>query len=112
MADETVHKVDSDYSPRGEMGQKYLATGKRMAMRLWEQEPGEADEMHTRPYETVGYVVGGRVELRVGEDTLTLGPGDSYMVPADARRSYRVVERLVAVEATSPPALVHDRDDA
>ncbi len=112
MADQTVHKVDSDHSPHGEMGQKYLATGTRMAMRLWEQEPGEPDAPHTRPYETVGYVVSGRVELRVGEDTLMLTPGDSYMVPAGARRSYRVVERLVAVEATSPPAQINDRDDA
>ena len=111
MADETVHKVDSDHSPRGEMGQKYLAMGKHMAMRLWEQDPGDADEMHTRPYETVGYVVEGRVEIRVGKDTITCERGDSYMVPAGAERSYRIHKRPVAVEATSPAAVVHGRDD-
>jgi hypothetical protein len=44
MADTTVIKVDSSNSPRGEMGQKYLASGKSLAMRLWEnEEPNEAE---------------------------------------------------------------------
>ena len=44
MADTTVTKVDSTHSPRGKMGQKYLASGVHVAMRLWEEEPEEADE--------------------------------------------------------------------
>src|SRR5262245_39077838 len=41
MSDTTVQKVKSQFSPRGEMGQKYLAMGKTLAMRLWEDEqPG------------------------------------------------------------------------
>jgi hypothetical protein len=28
MADTTVHKVDSAHSPKGDQGQKYLASGK------------------------------------------------------------------------------------
>jgi hypothetical protein len=36
MVDTTVKKVSSPYSPSGEMGQKYLASGVRVSMRLWE----------------------------------------------------------------------------
>ena len=36
--DATVKKVSSATSPRGEMGQIYPASGKRVAMRLWRDE--------------------------------------------------------------------------
>ena len=55
--------------------------------------------------------VEGRVEVHVGDDVVTCGAGDSYLVPEGAVRHYKVVEDLVAVEATSPPARVDDRDD-
>jgi quercetin dioxygenase-like cupin family protein len=111
MADQSIKKVDSRYSPAGEMGQKYLVSGKRLSMRLWELEGGEEGERHARPYEIVGYVVEGRVEITVGDSTITCGEGDSYLVPDGAERSYRVLEDLVAVETTAPPAQVHHRDE-
>ena len=39
MSDTTVKKVSSATSPKGEMGQVYLASGKHVAMRLWQNEP-------------------------------------------------------------------------
>lgn len=111
MTDHSVKKIDSSASPTGAMGQKYLASGKALSMRLWEEAPGATLEPHTRPYETVGYVVSGRVEVRVGGDVITCGAGDSYLVPDGAERQYVVLEALVAVEATSPPAEVHGRDE-
>lgn len=38
MPDTTVKKINAEYSPEGEMGQKYLASGKTLAMRLWQDE--------------------------------------------------------------------------
>ena len=40
MPDTTIKKVEADYSPKGEMGQRYLVAGKRVSMRLWIDEPG------------------------------------------------------------------------
>ena len=111
MADHSVKKIDSSASPTGQMGQKYLVTGKSLSMRLWEESADTEGEAHTRPYETVGYVVSGRVEVHVGGDRITCGAGDSYLVPDGAERRYVVLEDLVAVEATSPPAHVDDRDE-
>ena len=55
--DKSVKKVNSEHSPKGEMGQKYLAAGKAVSMRLWEkEEPGEPKPEESREYETVGYV--------------------------------------------------------
>ena len=112
MTDHSVKKIDGNASPEGEMGQTYLVAGKAVAMRLWNEAAGDGGEAHTRPYETVGYVVSGRVEVHVGDDVIACGAGDSYLVPEGATRNYRVLEDLVAVEATSPPARVNDRDDA
>ena len=110
MSDSSVKTTDSSASQTGPEGQAYLASGKALSMRLWEEAAGEAGEPHTRPYETVGYVVSGRVEVHVGSDVTTCGAGDSYLVPDGAERYYVVVDDLVAVEATSPPAEMHGRD--
>lgn len=112
MPDTTVTKIDSHHSPHGQMGQKYLATGIHVGMRLWENEqPGEAEPAHARNYETVGYVISGRAELQVEGQVVMLNPGDSWVVPKGARHSYKVVEPFTAVEATCPPAHVHGRDE-
>jgi len=112
MADTTVTKVDSRESPVGAMGQKYLASGKHVAMRLWENEdPAEPDPPTRRDYETVGYVLSGRAELHIEGQMVRLDPGDSWVVPAGASHAYRILETFTAVEATSPPAHVHARDE-
>ena len=111
MADTSVHKVNSATSPKGKMGQKYLACGVSLAMRLWEVEPGKEDPPTERDYETVGYVIKGRAELHLGEQLLLLEPGDSWVVPHGARHSYRILESFSAVEATHPPAVIHARDE-
>ena len=111
MADTSVTKVDSERSPVGRMGQRYLASGVRLSMRLWrDQEPGEKAPVR-RDYETVGYVLKGRAELTLEGQTVRLEPGDSWVVPHGAEHSYRLLETFSAVEATSPPAEVHGRDE-
>jgi quercetin dioxygenase-like cupin family protein len=113
MSDTTVKKVSAAHSPKGEMGQKYLASGKRVSMRLWEAEPAGTEKQPVRrEYETVGYVIDGRAELHLEGQTVTLEPGDSWLVPEGAEHSYVIRERFTAIEATTPPAQVHGRDES
>jgi quercetin dioxygenase-like cupin family protein len=113
MSDTTIIKINSHYSPKGEMGQKYLASGKNVAMRLWESEAPSEDKPPTaRDYETVGYVIDGRAELHVEGQVVNLEPGDSWIVPKGASHTYRILEPFTAIEATYPPAHVHGRDEA
>ena len=110
--DTTVIKVDTSRSPHGPMGEKYLASGVHVAMRLWEsvQAGTESSTERERDYEIVGYVIAGRAELHVEGQMVLLEPGNSYIVPRGARHFYRVLDPLTAVEATSPPYQVHGRD--
>ncbi len=112
MGNKTITKVDSDYSPTGEMGQKYLASGVSVAMRLWEnEEPNDDKETRSREYETVGYVISGKAELHLEDQMVLLEAGDSWVVPKGAEHSYKILETFTAIEATSPPAQAHGRDE-
>ncbi|MGL4623054.1 cupin domain-containing protein [Chroococcidiopsis sp.] len=112
MSDTSVKKVDSSSSPHGKQGQKYLASGKSLSMRLWENEqPTEAKSSTTRDYETVGYVINGKAELHLEGQMVLLEPGDSWVVPKGASHTYKILEPFTAVEATSPPSQVHGRDE-
>lgn len=113
--DTSVVKLDSSRSPRGPMGEKYLASGVRLSMRLWEAEPVTTEsearlEESERDYEVVGYVVAGSALLHIEDQVVRLDPGSSYVVPRGARHFYHVLEPFTAIEATSPPAQVHGRD--
>ncbi len=111
MSDTTIKKIDSAHSPRGEGGQKYLASGRGISMRFWEaKSPDKASNPHRNPYETVGYVISGRAELVSEGQTVLLEPGDSWLVPRDAEHRYNILEPFTAVEATHPPAHAHGRD--
>jgi quercetin dioxygenase-like cupin family protein len=90
----------------------YLASGSRVALRLWDdEEPSERSEVLSHEYETVGFVLAGRAELTLGGISVTLEPGDSWVVPNGAEHRYRILEPFTAVEAVSPPARIPDGSD-
>ena len=98
--------VDAGQAKTGSMGQKLLISGNAIAMRLWDEQPGDGNqkEAAARNYETVGYVLSGRAELTVEGETITLEPGTSWTVPEGAKHSYKILEAFRAVEATHPSA--------
>ena len=109
---ENVDKVNQQEAPQGEMGQRYLASGESVSMRLWENEqPDKPKPEAAREYETVGYVISGRAELSLEGETIPLAPGDSWTVPKGASHTYTILEPFTAVEATSPPAEAGRRDE-
>ncbi|MHA7886440.1 MULTISPECIES: cupin domain-containing protein [Roseicyclus] len=110
--DTTIKKVQAAHSPVGAMGQKFLVAGKTMSMRLWEAVPeGEAAQPYAhRDYETIGYAIKGKARLELEGQEITLEPGDCWLVPAGAEHLYHIDEPFTAVEATSPPAEIDNRD--
>lgn len=111
MTDTTVDKISSGSAPVGPEGQVYLVSGKQMAMRMWRNEAptnGKAPSRHS--YEVLGFVLSGRAELSIEGQTVILQPGDSWLVPAEAEHTYRILETFTAVETTAPPFEVHRRE--
>lgn len=97
--------INANTAPEGANGEKQLAAGHHMALRLWENEqPGEPKPLSNRPYETVGYVLKGRAELHLEGEVTVLEVGASYLVPQGAAHTYKILESFTAIEATSPPA--------
>jgi quercetin dioxygenase-like cupin family protein len=112
MPDKSTTKVSSAHAPKGRFGQKYLASGIRISIRLLEREPpGEAKSQTARDYETVGLVLEGKAELHIEGQLVLLEKGDSWVVPKGSRHTYKIIETFTAVEATSPPAEAHGRDE-
>jgi mannose-6-phosphate isomerase-like protein (cupin superfamily) len=108
-----LSKVTVNESPLGEMGQRYLASGARVSLRLWDEDQSDLPSPLTRrDYETVGFVIAGRAELEINGEWSELERGDSWVVPAGTPHRYRIMERFTAVEATSPPAHQYGRDRA
>jgi len=111
MGDKSITKVSSTTAPHGKGGQKYLAAGVRLSMRLWEREqPGEPKKASARDYETIGFVIEGKAELQLEGQVVLLEKGDSWVIPKGSEHVYKVLETFTAVEATCPPAEIHDRD--
>jgi mannose-6-phosphate isomerase-like protein (cupin superfamily) len=99
---ETVTKVSSASAPTGAEGELRLAAGTHMAMRLWrDEQPTSGKPASRHNYEVVGYAIKGRAELVIEGRTVTLEPGDSWLVPANAEHTYRILETFTAVETTS-----------
>jgi quercetin dioxygenase-like cupin family protein len=76
-----------------------------------DEQPGEPKPEAAREYETVGYVLAGRAELHLEGEVVELATGDSWTVPRGATHTYKMLEPFTAVEATSPPAKVGNRDE-
>jgi len=113
MGDTTVIKVGSSHSPKRLDGQMYLATGKHIAMRMWQAvAPGNEQAPVRREYDCAGFAISGRAEMHTEGQVILLNPGDSWIVPRGAERNYKILEAFTAVEATTPPAAVHERNEA
>jgi quercetin dioxygenase-like cupin family protein len=77
--------------------------GRHMSFAIVELSPGSVVEEHDHPNEQVGIVLRGSLTFTVGDQTRTLGAGDTYSIPPGVR--HKVVtgpEGAVVVDVFSP----------
>lgn len=111
-------------APHGPLhGEKYLASGRHIGLRLFDLEKGRHDEYHSRDYECAGYCLSGRAKLSFeggsegsggggGKKVVEIGPGVSYLVPEGARHKWEILEGpFQSVEGTTPVSFVKGRDN-
>lgn len=91
------------------MGQKYLASGSTIGLRLWvNEQPSQGKESSARNYETLGFVVSGSAKYINEGQTLTLKVGDSWLVPKGGLHTYEIEKSFTALECTYPPSKGND----
>jgi mannose-6-phosphate isomerase-like protein (cupin superfamily) len=95
----------------GSTSRKKAWTMRSPAAVVEREQPAEAKPQTARDYETVGLVLEGKAELHIEGQLVLLEKGDSWVVPKGSRHTYKVIETFTPVEATSPPAEVHGRDE-
>lgn len=81
---------------------KTLVHGAHTLMTEFRMQAGSALPAHTHPHEQTGYLVRGRIQLRVGEETRELGPGDSWCIPGGLEHAAQILDDAVAIEVFSP----------
>ncbi|HPQ54811.1 MAG TPA: cupin domain-containing protein [Spirochaetota bacterium] len=57
---------------------------------------------HCHPHEQTGYLVSGKLILRVGNEEFSVDPGDSWCVPGNVPHSAVAIEESTAIEVFSP----------
>lgn len=58
---------------------------------------------HRHPYEQTGYLVSGRIILRIGDSRREMHPGDSWNIPGETLHQAEILEDSVALEIFAPP---------
>jgi quercetin dioxygenase-like cupin family protein len=77
--------------------------GKNLMLSYVEIEEGAVVSFHHHPHEQGGVVLSGRLELTIGDQTRTLGPGEMYIIPPDTpHRAAAAGGRTVVMDVFSP----------
>jgi quercetin dioxygenase-like cupin family protein len=78
--------------------------GERMTMVQFSLDKGALIPEHSHPHEQMGMVIGGRMEMKIGETTRIVTPGSAWQIPSDMVHSGQCLEDgTVVVECFSPP---------
>jgi quercetin dioxygenase-like cupin family protein len=57
---------------------------------------------HSHPHEQTGYMIEGKLNLKIAGKEFEVNPGDSWSIPSNAEHSAEVLENTVVVEVFSP----------
>ena len=94
---------DGGYStPLPGVGQRTLVFGERTLMAEFLLAKDSTLPSHAHPYEQTGYLVKGRILLRIGGAEHDTTPGDSWCIPMNVGHGARILEDAIAIEVFSP----------
>ncbi len=77
--------------------------GERITMAVVELDPGAVAREHSHENEQLGIVLQGTIEFRVGDERRTLGPGETWCIPANtAHEATAGPEGTVVIDVFAP----------
>lgn len=94
---------DERYStPMEGIERKTLVYGQRTLMTEFRLKKKSVLPMHAHPYEQTGYLVSGKLKLKIGDQTYDAEAGDSWCIPFNVEHGADIREDAVAIEIFSP----------
>ncbi len=82
--------------------QKTLVYGEKTLMVEFRLHRGALLPLHAHPHEQTGYLVSGRILLKIGEEVQEVGAGDSWCIAGGVNHGAEIIEDSVAVEVFAP----------
>jgi quercetin dioxygenase-like cupin family protein len=87
----------------GEASLRVMGSGKALQLCELYLKKGYYHPLHHHPeHESIGYVISGRIEMQIGDQTYYLEAGDSWHHPIGVPHSTRALEDSYAVESHNP----------
>jgi quercetin dioxygenase-like cupin family protein len=96
------HAEDGYVAAATGMTRRTLSYGAGMLMVEFRLVAGHELAAHRHRHEQTGYLVGGRLRLRIGGEEYEVGPGDSWSIPGDVEHEATALDDSVAVEVFTP----------
>jgi len=66
-----------------------LESGSNLTMAFMEISPNKEGAAHDHPFDQCGIVVGGEIEMSVGEEKRLLKPMETYFIPAGLKHNWK-----------------------
>ena len=82
---------------------KPLMAGDHMVMMETHIPVGATTPLHAHQHESLVYVVKGRLRFVIGDETHTLGAGDTCRHPVGVLHNMEALEEAAIIEIKSPP---------
>jgi len=81
---------------------KTLVYGERTLLSEFRLKAGSQLPQHSHPYEQTGFLVKGRIRLKIGMNEHDVMPADSWCISSNVEHSAEALEDSLAVEVFSP----------
>ena len=81
---------------------KTLVYGEKTLLAEFRLKQGSRLPRHAHPQEQTGYLIAGLIRLSIGNETVEMGPGDSWNVASNVEHGAEIIADSVAIEVFSP----------
>ncbi len=98
----TRHSADGYRAVAPGIELRTLSHGEATLMAEFRLAAGNQLPTHRHPHEQTGYLVRGRIQLRIGDDAHEVAPGDSWCIPGGTEHGATILEDAIALEVFSP----------
>lgn len=98
----TTHAPDGYIPALPGIARKTLCHGERTLLTEFRLERGSILPQHSHPHEQTGYLVSGRMRLKIAGTEHEVGAGDGWCIPSGVEHSATILDDSVAIEVFSP----------